>query len=208
MLASVGGSAVDVTVRTRALVAASSVPLCLGAINWYRGNRMPQQIPWGKLYSSPQQQVGALFYKVASVLGTPGGKDYSVRPSTDFPELPQPSDDLEILQRDFLRWGYCLVKDALDKNEVARATDRLLDQAEAERTAKVAQMGARQNNGPSWTGSRQLVSNLASKGEVWRDIATYQTHNGALIEAILTAALGKGMLLSSMHGVVVEQVCS
>lgn len=163
------------------------------------------KIPWGDRYDSPRQQVGAIFGRVARDYGRPGTAGYSVRPSTDFPELPQPSTDMAILTRDFLKWGYCLVKDALDANEVAEAKERLLDQAEAERTAKVAQMGSRKHNNRDWGGSRQLVSNLASKGEIWRKICTYETHNGAIVEALIQNALGKGFLISSMHGVLVEQ---
>ena len=103
-----------------------------------------------------------------------------------------------MLQKDFLKWGYCLVKDALSPEEVAEATERLLDQAEAEQMAKVAQMGTGE-------ASRQLVSNLSSKGDIFRTIATYESHNGPIVGALMESILGGGLLLSSMHGVVVEQ---
>jgi len=164
-----------------------------------------EKIPWGDRYDSARQQVGAIFSQVARNYGRPGTEGYSVRSSADFPELPQPSTDMEVLTRDFLKWGYCLVKDALNADEVAEAKERLLDQAEAERTAKVAQMGARANNDKDWGGSRQLVSNLPSKGEIWRKICTYGTHNGPIVEELMQNILGRGFLISSMHGVLVEQ---
>jgi ectoine hydroxylase-related dioxygenase (phytanoyl-CoA dioxygenase family) len=163
------------------------------------------QIPWGERYDSPRQQVGAIFGRVARDHGRPGTEGYAVTPSTDYPELPQPSSDMAVLTRDFLKWGYCLVKDALDEQEVAEATERLVDQAAAERAAKVAQMGSRKNNSHDWGGSRQLVSNLPSKGDIWRKVATYETHNGALVEDLIQNILGKGFLISSMHGVLVEE---
>ena len=121
---------------------------------------------------------------------------YAVRPSTDFPDLPQPSADMNVLQRDFLQFGYCLVKDAMSEAEVAEATERLLDQAEAERAAKVAQVtpGGANTRTPDalhgGTGGRQLVSNLPSKGAVWRKIATNETHNGDLVGKLMESVLG------------------
>uniref|UniRef100_A0A7S1Q9Q7 Phytanoyl-CoA dioxygenase family protein n=1 Tax=Alexandrium catenella TaxID=2925 RepID=A0A7S1Q9Q7_ALECA len=128
-----------------------------------------------------------------------------VRPSSDFADLPQPSTDLQVLQRDFMRWGYCLVKDALSHEEVEAAKARLLDQAEAERAAGVAQMGSRKENGQPWVGARQLVSNLASKGDIFRSIATFETKQGTIIEELMSRMLGKDLLIGSIHGVVVEQ---
>uniref|UniRef100_A0A7S0FZQ7 Phytanoyl-CoA dioxygenase family protein n=1 Tax=Pyrodinium bahamense TaxID=73915 RepID=A0A7S0FZQ7_9DINO len=128
-----------------------------------------------------------------------------VSPSTDFSDLPKPSTDLEVLQCDFMRWGYCLVADALSPEELAAATERLLDQAEAERAARVAQMGSHDANGVPWAGSRQLVSNLASKGRIFRQIAAFETRGGPLIEQLMTRILGKDLLIGSVHGVLVEQ---
>mmetsp|Transcript_41271 Transcript_41271/g.119363 ORF Transcript_41271/g.119363 Transcript_41271/m.119363 type:complete len:375 (+) Transcript_41271:104-1228(+) len=128
-----------------------------------------------------------------------------VSPSSDFPDLPRPSTDLEALQRDFMRWGYCLVEGALSPSEVEAARQRLVDQAEAEKAAKVAQMGGRESNGTPWAGSRQMVSNLASKGQIFRDIATFEVQGGKIIEELMTCILGKDLLIGSMHGVLVEQ---
>ena len=168
-------------------------------------------IEWGHKYDSPPQQVRSLFADIAATYGNPEHELYSVRPSSDFPELPQPSTDMEVLQTNFLRWGYCLVQDALSADEIAAATERLLDQAEAERMAKVATLtpaGANTRTDVRLFGSsgnRQLVSNLASKGEIWRTIATYESHNGHIVGDLMHSILGDGLLLSSMHGVVVEQ---
>ena len=162
-------------------------------------------IGFGSAADAPHNQVGALFYKVAARFGKPGAPEYSVRPSTDFPELPRPSADMAVLQRDFIEFGYCLVADALSAAEVARATAQLLDQAEAEGAAKVAQLGGESTDGIEWAGRRQLVSNLTSKGDIWRRIATNETNNGALVEKLVVSAVGKGRQISSMHGVVVEQ---
>ena len=53
-------------------------------------------------------------------------------PSTDRPELPQPTADEAQLERDFLKWGYCLVADAMSPEQVGVAAERLWDQASAE----------------------------------------------------------------------------
>lgn len=59
-----------------------------------------------------------------------------IRPTTDFPELPQPTRDDAQLQADFIRWGYCLVADALSEEQIRAQIDRLLDQAAAERAQR------------------------------------------------------------------------
>lgn len=89
-----------------------------------------------------------------------------VRPSTDFPELPRPTRDATQLEADFVRWGYCLVADAMSPGQICAQTERLLDQAAAERAARVARMNHH--------GHAQLVFNLLPKGQVFRDLAALE----------------------------------
>lgn len=63
-----------------------------------------------------------------------------IRPSSDFPELPAPTADQAQLEADFMRWGYCVVADAMDQAQIALQTERLLDQAEAEKAAGIAHL--------------------------------------------------------------------
>ena len=53
-------------------------------------------------------------------------------PSSERPELPQPTADEAQLERDFLKWGYCLVAEAMSREQVDVAAERLWDQASAE----------------------------------------------------------------------------
>ena len=84
------------------------------------------EIPYASMTESPQSFA---YLPLAGIARKVYNK---VRPSSDFPELPQPSTDLKVLQKDFMKYGYCLVKDALSKEEIEIAKARLLDQAEAE----------------------------------------------------------------------------
>jgi hypothetical protein len=61
-----------------------------------------------------------------------------IHSSSDVPGLPVPSASIEELESDYMRHGYCLVKDALSPAQLAAARDRLLDQAAAEVAAELA----------------------------------------------------------------------
>lgn len=122
-----------------------------------------------------------------------------IRPSTDFPELPAPTRDQARLEADFIRWGYCLVADAMSPEQVQAQVDRLVDQAAAERLAGVAKRG---NHGHS-----QTVFNLLAKGQVFRDLAAFEpsaAQAGALIEDLVARILGPAFYLATAHGSLVH----
>ena len=54
-------------------------------------------------------------------------------------DLPQPSKDIDQLRADLLRWGYCKVEDALSADQIKIMRNRVLEQAEGERLAGLAQ---------------------------------------------------------------------
>jgi ectoine hydroxylase-related dioxygenase (phytanoyl-CoA dioxygenase family) len=123
-----------------------------------------------------------------------------IRPSTDFPELPAPTRDQEQLEADFIRWGYCLVADAMSPDQVRAQVDRLVDQAEAERAAGVAR---RANHGHS-----QTIFNLLAKGQVFRDLSAFEpsaAQGGPLVEDLVSRILGAGYHLATAHGSLVHE---
>jgi len=123
-----------------------------------------------------------------------------IRPSSDYPELPTPTEDLAQLEADFVRWGYCLVADAMSPSQVQAQIDRLLDQAAAERAAKVARM--------SHHGHAQLVFNLLPKGQVFRDLIALEpvaAQKAEMVERLLTKILGRGFYLGTAHGSLVHE---
>ncbi|MEM7016972.1 MAG: phytanoyl-CoA dioxygenase family protein [Pseudomonadota bacterium] len=124
----------------------------------------------------------------------------SIRPTTDFDELPKPTKDEAQLEADFIRWGYCLVKDALSPEQVQRQIDRLQDQAAAEREAGVAKMSHR--------GCAQTIFNILPKGQVFRDLVALEQHaidEGPLVERLLEKMLGKTFFMGTAHGSIVHQ---
>ncbi|MCZ6620051.1 MAG: phytanoyl-CoA dioxygenase family protein [Gammaproteobacteria bacterium] len=123
-----------------------------------------------------------------------------IRSTTDFPELPQPTDDEAQLQADFVRWGYCLVADAMSLTQIQAQVGRLLDQAAAERAAKVAHLSHR--------GNAQLIFNLVPKGQVFRDLIALEesaAQRAPLVERLIDKILGRGFYLGTAHGSIVHQ---
>ncbi|WP_137390215.1 phytanoyl-CoA dioxygenase family protein [Rhodoligotrophos defluvii] len=51
----------------------------------------------------------------------------------DADELPRPSRDRSVLQRDLRRWGYCIIDRALEGDALRSVQRRLMEQAKAER---------------------------------------------------------------------------
>ncbi|MEO2177135.1 MAG: phytanoyl-CoA dioxygenase family protein [bacterium] len=123
-----------------------------------------------------------------------------IRRSSDFPHLPKATTNQAQLERDFMRWGYCIVEDVLSPAQVEAQVNRLLDQAKAERAAKVAHM--------SHHGNAQLVFNMLPKGQVFRDLIAFEEsacQRASLIETLLGKILGKGYYLGTTHGSIVHQ---
>lgn len=124
-----------------------------------------------------------------------------IRNSSEFSYLPQPSTDESQLETDFVRWGYCLVQDALSPVQTQTLLGRLLDQAEAERNLDKAIMTSRNERA-------QLVNNLVLKGSVFRDIVEFKqsaAQRGPLVDLLLTKIMGEGFGLGCAHGSIVHQ---
>ncbi|MEM7077065.1 MAG: phytanoyl-CoA dioxygenase family protein [Pseudomonadota bacterium] len=123
-----------------------------------------------------------------------------IRPASDFPELPRPSTDQASLEADFVRWGYCIVADAMRPGQIDAQVARMLDQAAAERAAKVAHMSHR--------GRAQLLFNLLPKGQAFRDLMALEpsaAQGAPLVETLLAKILGDGYYLGTAHGSIVHQ---
>ena len=121
--------------------------------------------------------------------------------SSDFDYLPRPSGDAVRLEADFVRWGYCLVADAMSPEQVRAQVDRLTDQAEAERGLDAGIMTSRNERA-------QLVNNLVLKGAVFRDAVEFKesaAQRGPLVDELLTKVMGKGFGLGCAHGSIVHQ---
>ena len=124
-----------------------------------------------------------------------------IRSSSDFDYLPRPSADEAELEADFVRWGYCLVEDAMSPRQVQAQVDRLVEQAEAERQRDSAIMTSRNDKA-------QLVNNLVLKGEVFRDAVEFKetaAQRGPLVDTLLTKVMGEGFGLGCAHGSIVHE---
>lgn len=123
-----------------------------------------------------------------------------IRNSDEFDYLPKPSADEAQLEADFIRWGYCLVGNAMTPEQIQAQVDRMTDQAAAERDGGVAIMGDARDQS-------QLVNNLVLKGQVFRDAVEFRENaaqHGPLIDRLLTKVMGEGFGLGCAHGSIVH----
>ena len=123
-----------------------------------------------------------------------------IRDSSDFDQLPKPTADEGQLEADFVRWGYCLVADAMNPAQVQAQLARLQEQAAAER--KIDQAVT-----TSVGGTAQLVANLVLKGAVFRDAVEFKesaAQRGPLVDRLLAKVMGEGFGLGCAHGSIVH----
>ena len=128
-------------------------------------------------------------------------KDGLIPNSDEFDYLPKPIDDAEQLEADFIRWGYCLVKDAMSPEQVQAQVTRLVEQAESERAQGDSIATSR-------SGQAQLVNNLILKGQVFRDAVEFKetvAQKGPLVDLLLSKIMGEGFGLGCAHGSIVHE---
>ena len=105
--------------------------------------------------------------------------------------LPQPTKDINQLRQDMVKWGYCKIEDALSAEQVDRMRVRVLEQAEGERLAGIAQK----------TPSGQNFNCCVNKGrcfELFIEQHPKAIQGGPLIEQLVTEALGSGWVCTSL----------
>ena len=161
---------------------------------------MDQGIVYTDGHSSTSSMSAGRLLKQFSGLSKERMKSGQIRDSRDFDYLPNPSSDEEQLEADFVRWGYCLVKDAMSPDQVRTQVDRLIDQAAAERRLNVGMMTSANDRA-------QLVNNLVLKGSVFRDAVEFKelaAQGGPTVDRLLTKIMGEGFGLGCAHGSIVH----
>ena len=106
-------------------------------------------------------------------------------------DLPIATKDIERLRRDMLTWGYCKIEDALSAEQVATIRQRVLEQAEGERLAGIAQK----------TPSGQNINCCVNKGRCFERLIEQSTEimqGGPLVEQIVNEAIGQGWICTSL----------
>ena len=161
---------------------------------------MDQGIVYTDGHSPTSSMSAGRLLKQFSGLSKERMKSGQIRDSRDFDYLPNPSSDEEQLEADFVRWGYCLVKDAMSPDQVRTQVDRLIDQAAAERRLNVGMMTSANDRA-------QLVNNLVLKGSVFRDAVEFKelaAQGGPTVDRLLTKIMGEGFGLGCAHGSIVH----
>lgn len=106
-------------------------------------------------------------------------------------DIPVPTRDLNRLREDMVSWGYCMIDGALSSDQVANVKQRVLDQAEGEKRAGIAQK----------TPSGQNINCCVNKGRCFEGLIEQDpayVQGGPLIEQIVTEALGKNWISTSL----------
>ena len=106
-------------------------------------------------------------------------------------DLPQATRDIDRLRDDLVRWGYCKVQGAMSDEQVATMRERVLDQAEGEILAGIAQR----------TPSGQNINSCVNKGrcfELFIEQHPDAAQGGPLVEQLVTEALGPGWICNSL----------
>ena len=131
-------------------------------------------------------------FKPGSYYDTTSG---SKHPYWQNQDLPKATKDIVQLRKDMLRWGYCKIEEALSEEQVRIVKERVLEQAEGERLAGIAQK----------TPSGQNINCCVNKGRCFELLIEQhpsQVQGGALIEQLVTEALGPGWISTSLIGAI------
>ena len=110
-------------------------------------------------------------------------------------DLPKATKDIVQLRKDMLRWGYCKIEQALSEEQVRIVKERVLEQAEGERLAGIAQK----------TPSGQNINCCVNKGRCFELLIEQhpsQVQGGPLIEQLVSEALGPGWISTSLIGAI------
>ena len=164
-------------------------------------SEMEQGIVYTDGHSPTSSMSAGRLLKQFSGLSKERMKSGQIRDSREIDYLPVPSVDEAQLEADFIRWGYCLVKDAMSPEQVREQVERLVDQAAAERQQSAAIVTSESDNA-------QLVNNLVLKGSVFRDAVEFKesaAQRGPTVDRLLTKIMGKGFGLGCAHGSIVHE---
>ena len=115
-------------------------------------------------------------------------------------ELPQPTADLDQLRHDMAEFGYCLVKEALNPEQLRMFQKRLSDQAEGERRANVVS-SVSSNGVADGRVTNQLVYSLVNKGQCFLDMVELKEEavaGGPMIDQLCEEMLGPGYILNTL----------
>lgn len=106
-------------------------------------------------------------------------------------DLPVATKDIGRLRSDMLNWGYCKIEDALSAEQVGVIRQRVLEQAEGERLAGIAQK----------TPSGQNINCCVNKGQCFEGLIEQHpltVQGGPLVEQMVTEALGENWICTSL----------
>lgn len=122
--------------------------------------------------------------------------------------LPRPSKDINQLREDLFQWGYCLIDEALSREQHEKMAHRIAEQAAGERKAGLASwMGTEPAPGESLS-TTQFVHCLINKGDQFVQCVEHKTdavQAAHIIERLLTECIGDSFLMSSFIAIITNK---
>lgn len=105
-------------------------------------------------------------------------------------DLPKATKDIDQLRQDLYKWGFCIIEDALSKEQYRHMKQRVFDQVAGEKAAGV----------PAKTPTGQYVHGLVNKGECFVKCIEFNPDGvqaGPLLDILMDELLGKGWISDS-----------
>lgn len=166
-----------------AVAAASPKDVCLFR-EAFENRRLEHSLFENNPWLTPPPHDAPLKWGPDCYWDTTGAADH---PDWHDADLPAPTKDMAVMRADFLEWGYCLIEDALSPQQCQEMHTRLVDQAQAEREAGLAQ-------GSPYG---QYVNTLVNKGMCFAKAIEQDpdaVQGGPVIEQLLDEILGPGWI--------------
>ena len=119
--------------------------------------------------------------------------------------LPRPTKDIHQMRKDFKAFGYCMVQDAFNAEQLKEVRTRVVEQAEGERMAGVAFWYSGGAGSGHTTHATQFVPTLVNKGDVFAKIICHEPEaiqGGPVIEQILSETVGPGWCVTSFLSII------
>ena len=137
-----------------------------------------------------QSEWGQWEYKEGSYYDTTTGSKHPYWKDID---LPKPTKDINRLRNDLVTWGFCYIEDAVSKEVVQKIRQRVMEQAEGERLAGIAQR----------TPSGQNINCCINKGQCFEGLIEMSpdvVQGYRVVEQLVTECLGSGWITTSLIG--------
>jgi len=122
--------------------------------------------------------------------------------------IPSPTKNIKQLRNDFREFGYCLIEEALSKEQLSTIRTRVVEQAAGERLAGVGFHYAGGAGTGKTTQATQFIPCLVNKGDCFQGFMEHNpevVQSGPLIEQLLNETVGSDFIITSFLSIIASQ---